>query len=168
MLFLCLLYGSWTFGYWYLPAFSDHVTFTAKGNQNPHSYREKGSSRYVFFFFFLMAVCLHAAAHCKSLKGHQHRNASQFTPTKGKKDGDFLSHIHSYPFSLLLYSTSSTRMLAVALIRAVNQWKKTTTFISVLLSRFKLIAYTPKDECNLWRTLSFYWLFNVSEYKLRV
>lgn len=82
---------------------------------------ERKAHLVMFFFFFLMAVCLHAAAHCKSLKGHQHRNASQFTPTKGKKDGDSLSHIHSYPFSLLLYSTSSTRMLAVALIRAVNQ-----------------------------------------------
>ncbi len=53
-------------------------------------------------------------------------------------------HTHSHPFTLLLHSTSSTRMLAIALIKAVNE---RNIHIKFLLSRFKLTAYiTPKDK----------------------
>ncbi len=93
-----------------------------------------------------MAVCHHAAARCKGLKGYQCRNASQFTSTKGKKDEDSLSHPHtrSHPFTFLLHSTSSTRRLAIALIKAVNE---RNIHIKFLLSRFKLTAcITPKDK----------------------
>lgn len=69
-----------------------------------------------------MAVCLHAAAHCKSLNGHQHRTASQYKPTKGKMDGLSLTYTHPSLFSSSwTFSTSSTRMLAVALIQAVDE-----------------------------------------------
>lgn len=117
-----------------------------------------------------MAFYHHAAARCKGLKGYQCRNASQFTSTKGKKDEDSLSHPHtrSNPFTLLLHSTSSTRMLAIALIKAVNERNIHTSFchISFCCLGFKLTAYiTPKDkiqsvtECVIILTsLQFTWI----------